>query len=97
MSEHRSATDAFKRDLLARNDGVLTMAEVRMLVIAASVQAVMDEVTAGRMLVVDDLGTLLSPAFQGEDAASGVREVLAAAPTTGGCPLPLDEMGADHG
>ena len=99
MSEHRSVTDAFKRDLLARSGGALTMTEVRMLIDAASVRAVMDEVAARRLLVVDEAGTLLFPAFQfeGGSVALGVCEVLAAAPTTGGWALLQFFVDGDEG
>lgn len=77
-------TAAFKRDLVARAGGALTAEQVRQLLAYRSVQAVHKAAASRRLLVVDDNGRKLFPAFQfdGGSVAPGIAEVLAATATT---------------
>ncbi|WP_230772501.1 hypothetical protein [Sphingomonas sp. Leaf4] len=84
VAEQLARTAAFKRDLVSQAGGALTAEQVRALLGYRSVQAVHKAVTSHRLLVVDDNGRKLFPAFQfdGGSIAPGMAAVLAATPTT---------------
>lgn len=83
-AERLVRTAEFKRDLLQRAGGSLTAEQVRTLLGYKSVQAVYKAVAVGRLLVLDDNGTKLFPAFQfdGSHILPGMADFLAAAPDT---------------
>lgn len=84
VAEQLARTAAFKRDLVRRAGGALTAEQVRDLLGYRSLQAVHKAAASRRLLVVDDNGRKLFPAFQfdGSSAAPGMAAVLAATPTT---------------
>lgn len=88
-AERLARAAAFKRDLLERAGGILTTEQVRTLLGYKSSQAVHKAVATRRLLVVDDNGTKLFPAFQFDGASlrPAMAELLAATPTTGGWAL----------
>lgn len=85
-AERLARTAAFKREMIERAGGALTAEEVRTLLGYKSVQAVHKAVANRRLLVVDDNGRKLFPAFQfdGAGIAPGIGPVLEASPTTRG-------------
>lgn len=82
--EKLARTAEFKRDLIDRAGGALTAEQVRQLLGHKSVQAVHKAIASRRLLVVDDNGRKLFPAFQFDGAAivPGIAALLAATPNT---------------
>lgn len=83
-AERLARTAEFKRDLVERAGGALTVEEVRKLLGHKTAQAVHKAVASRRLFCVDDNGRKLFPAFQFDGAAPvpGMAAVLAATPTT---------------
>jgi hypothetical protein len=83
-AERLVRTAEFKRDLLQRAGGSLTAEQVRTLLGYKSFPAVHKAVAARRLLVLDDNGIKLFPAFQfdGSHILPGIADILAAAPNT---------------
>lgn len=84
VAEQLARTAAFKRDLVMRAGGALTAEQVRELLGYRSLQAVHKAAAGRRLLVVNDNGRKIFPAFQfdGGSVAPGIAAVLAATPTT---------------
>jgi hypothetical protein len=80
------AAAEFKRRLLAAAGGALSADEVREILGHKTVQAVYKAARERRLLMVDDNGRKLFPAFQfeGDQVAPAVPEILSAAPHTDG-------------
>lgn len=80
------AAAEFKRRMLAAAGGALTAAQVRDVLGHKSLQAVYKAAKERRLLMVDDNGQQLFPAFQFHDGSvlPGIAEVLEAAPHTDG-------------
>lgn len=76
----------FKRRMLRQSGGALTAAQVREVLGHKSLQAVYKAVKERRLLMVEDNGTQLFPAFQFKDGAAlaAIPLVLEAAPSTDG-------------
>lgn len=76
----------FKRRMLNQAGGALTAAQVREVLGHKSLQAVYKAVKERRLLMVDDNGTQLFPAFQFKEGAalSAIPQILEAAPHTDG-------------
>lgn len=76
----------FKRRMLSQAGGALTAAQAREVLGHKSLQAVYKAVKERRLLMVEDNGTQLFPAFQFKEGAalSAIPQILEAAPHTDG-------------
>ncbi len=90
---------AFKRRMIDAAGGALTAEKVRALLGHKTIQAVYKAVKERRLLVVEDNGTKLFPAFQfdGNAVLPGISKVLNAVPDTSSWAILQFLVGGDEG